>query len=205
MFSGLISQRGTVAGIVAHPGGGARLTVVAPDAIAEGVAHGDSIAINGVCLTVVAFDHETLAFDVVPETLLRSTLGQLRPGDVVNLELSLRMGDRLGGHLVYAHVDTTVEVLERREDGLGSIVRFSLPERYAPYILEKGYVCLDGVSLTVAYAAEGEFSIAMIPETAVATTLGTRRAGDRVNFELDPFARYAIEGALRYTAATRAA
>jgi riboflavin synthase len=191
MFSGLIAHRGTVARITPDPRGGVRLEISAPDAIAEGVEEKDSIAVNGVCLTVVAFDAQSVAFDVVPETLSRSALGALLPGAPVNLELSLRLGDRLGGHLVYGHVDATAAILAKEPEGQGFRLTLERPAALVPYIVEKGYVAVDGVSLTVAAVCGARFDIALIPETAARTTLGPKGPGDRVNLEIDPIARYA--------------
>lgn len=198
MFSGLIAYLGRVA--LAEPilGGGLRLRVRAREAIRDGVEPKDSIAIDGVCLTAVEVDDADVTFDVVPETVRRSTLARLRVGDGVNLELSLRLGDRLGGHLVYGHVDATVAILRDVPEGQGRRVFFERPPALAPYLVEKGYVALDGVSLTVASVERDAFSIALIPETAKRTTFGERRVGDRVNLEIDPVARYAVGAAAAY-------
>jgi riboflavin synthase len=198
MFSGLIAHLGRVASVVRDPRGGVRLRVESPEALAEGVAAKDSIAVSGVCLTVAGFDARCIEFDVVPETLARSVLGSLGAGDAVNLELSLRLGDRLGGHLVYGHVDATAPILAKVPEGQGHRLRVALPPALEPYIVEKGYVTLDGVSLTVAALGEDEFEIALIPETSARTTLGTKGGGDRVNVEIDPIARYALGAALNY-------
>jgi riboflavin synthase len=191
MFSGLIVHDGRVASLEGDARRGMTLVVESPGALAEGVAPGDSVALNGVCLTVVAFDARTMRFDVVPETVHRTGFDALRAGDRLNLELSLRLGDRLGGHLVYGHVDDNAAILAKEPEGQGFRLHVALPPALAPFIVEKGYVAVDGVSLTVASAQPGRFSIALIPETARRTTLGTKRAGDRVNLEIDPVARYA--------------
>ncbi len=198
MFSGLIAHLGTVAALVPEAQGGLRLYVIAPEAVAEGVEPKDSIAICGVCLTVVAHDEATISFDVVPETLSRSTLGTLAPGDGVNLELSLKLGDRLGGHLVYGHVDAKARIVAKDAEGQGHRLRVELPPELAPFIVEKGYVAVDGVSLTVASVRDGAFEIALIPETSNRTTLGKKECGDHVNLEVDPIARYAYAGARAY-------
>ena len=198
MFSGLIAHLGRVRALDRDPRGGVRLVIESPEAIAEGVAIKDSIAVSGVCLTVVAFDAMTMAFDVVPETLDRSALGSLVRGSVVNLELSLRLGDRLGGHLVYAHVDATAKIHDKTIEGQGHRLFVDVPETLAPYIVEKGYVAVDGISLTVASTRDGRFEIALIPETSARTTLGTKGAGDLVNLEIDPIARYALAAIARY-------
>jgi riboflavin synthase len=200
VFSGLIAHLGTIAAIVPEPAGGVRLYVIAPEAIAEGVEPKDSIAICGVCLTVVSHDDATIAFDVVPETLSRSTLGTLVPGGVVNLELSLRLGDRLGGHLVYGHVDATARIVSKEIEGQGHRLGIEIAPELAPYLVEKGYVAVDGVSLTIAAVRSDRFEIALIPETSARTTLGPKTAGDRVNLEIDPIARYALAGAQAYRA-----
>lgn len=195
MFSGLIGIDGRVAAVASDPRGGMTLTVDAPDAIAAGVALGDSIAVNGVCLTAVEFDARTIRFDVVPETVARTGFDALRAGDRLNVELSLRLGDRLGGHLVYGHVDDNTAIIAKEPEGQGFRLTVALPAALGPFIVEKGYVTIDGVSLTVASVAGDRFTIALIPETARRTTLGVKGAGDRVNVEVDPVARY-VAGAL---------
>jgi riboflavin synthase len=195
MFSGLIEHRGTVLSIEADPRGGVRLRVDAPSAVAQGIAVKDSIAINGVCLTAVAVDAGAIAFDVVPETLVRSTLGLLTPGDALNVELSLRAGDRIGGHYVYGHVDATARVDRAVPEGQGLRMFVVSPPALRPFIVEKGYVALDGVSVTIAAVDRETFAIALIPETLARTTLGARTPGTFVNVEVDPVARY-VAGAL---------
>jgi riboflavin synthase len=156
----------------------------------EAPAVKDSIAIDGVCLTATRVEGDRVAFDVVPETLARSTLGDLRVDDTVNLEYSLRVGDRMGGHFVYGHVDATAAVLARTPEGQGERVRIERPSSLAPMIVEKAFIAIDGVSLTVAAVGSDWFEIALIPETLARTTLGARPAGSRVNIEVDPLARY---------------
>jgi riboflavin synthase len=191
MFSGLVGYLGRVRHIEGDVRTGMRLVVDTADAVAEGIAVKDSIAVNGVCLTAVTVGDGTIAFDIVPETVRRSTFGALRAGDPVNLELSLRLGDRLGGHLVYGHVDATAQILDKRPEGQGHWLTIATPPSIESFIVEKGYVAVDGVSLTVASVAGGRFTIALIPETSKRTTLGTKGAGARVNLEVDPVARYA--------------
>jgi riboflavin synthase len=191
MFSGLIVYRGAVVSNDVAPSGGRTLVLDANDARGEGARVGDSIAVNGVCLTVTQIHHDRVTFDVVPETLARSTLGALSPGEETNLEYSLRVGDRMGGHFVYGHVDATAKVLARTPEGQGERVRIECPASLAPMIAEKAFIAVDGVSLTVAAAREGWFEIALIPETLQRTTLGTRPVGSQVNLEVDPLARYA--------------
>jgi riboflavin synthase len=191
MFSGLISSLGRVRRIEGDERAGMRLVIDAREATAEGIAVKDSVAVNGVCLTAVAVENGTVTFDIVPETVRRSTFSVLRANDSVNLELSLRLGDRLGGHLVYGHVDATAQILDKRPEGQGDWLTIATPPSIDSYIVEKGYVAVDGVSLTVASAGAGRFTIALIPETSKRTTLGTKGAGARVNLEVDPVARYA--------------
>jgi riboflavin synthase alpha subunit len=192
MFSGLIAHVGRVALVEQVVGGGLRLRIRAREALREGIAAKDSIAVNGVCLTVTAADDADMTFDVVPETVSRSTLASLRVGDPVNVELSLRLSDRLGGHLVYGHVDATVAIVKDRPEGQGRRLWFERPPELSRYIVEKGFVALDGVSLTVASTDGTSFSVALIPETARRTTFAERKPGDRVNLEIDPIARYAL-------------
>ena len=151
---------------------------------------------NGVCLTVVD-DGDPLVFDVVPETVSRTNLGELRSNDSVNLEASLRAGDPIGGHLVYGHVDATTVVLSKVKEGDGARMWCVTPPELAQLIAEKGSVALEGVSLTVAAVREGEFAVALIPETLAKTTLGDVEEGSSLNLETDPIARYAVH-ALKY-------
>ncbi len=192
MFSGLIAYLGRVSAVRGGAVEGISLAIEASDAIADGVVDGDSIAINGVCLTVVDHDRTTMSFDVVPESIRRAGFDALVAGDVVNVELSLRLGDRLGGHLVYGHVDANATIIAKDVEGQGHRLTIERPADIAPFIVEKGYVAVDGVSLTVAGASNGRFTIALIPETSRRTTLGMKLAGARVNLEVDPVARYAI-------------
>lgn len=200
MFSGIIDQLGTVESCASDDRGGVRLVVASPAFAGGKVMPKDSVSINGVCLTAAACIEGRVNFDVVPETLARATLGALRAGDRVNVELSLRVGDRIGGHFVYAHVDTPVSILSKVPEGQGFRLSIETPRNYERYLIEKGYVAIDGVSLTIAAVRKGFFEIALIPETAARTTLGTKTAGDRVNLEIDPIARYALGVADMYTA-----
>lgn len=191
MFSGLIVYRGLVVSNEAATGGGRTLVLDANDARGEDTQLGDSIAVNGVCLTATQVHRDRLTFDVVPETIERSTLAELRAGDATNIEYSLRVGDRMGGHFVYGHVDATAKVLARTPEGQGERIRIERPAQLAPMIAEKAFIAVDGVSLTVAAVGDGWFEIASIPETLSRTTLGARPAGSYVNLEVDPLARYA--------------
>ena len=192
MFSGLIGHSGTVQRATPLENGGLQLRLRCEDASEEEAEAKDSIAVNGVCLTATHVDHNVIDFDVVPETLARSTLGSLREGEVVNIEYSLRVGDRMGGHFVYGHVDATGEILSRTPEGQGERMRIALPSQLQPYVCEKAFISVDGVSVTVAAAADDWFELALIPETLARTTLGRRAPGDRVNLEVDPLARYAV-------------
>ena len=189
MFTGLIAHQGRVREVLRD--GGLRLRIACPTLLGEGIEPKDSIAVNGVCLTAVEVDAEGFTADVVPETLARSNLGALAPGELVNLESSLRLGDRVGGHFVYGHVDACTEIVSKDVEGQGWRVRLARPPIVAPMLVEKAFVALDGVSLTIASADDGWFEVALIPETARRTTFGSKDAGGRVNVEADPLARYA--------------
>lgn len=188
MFTGLIEEVGRVAA-VGRVGGGARLQVSTGLPFEE-IRLGDSVAVNGVCLTVVQMSSGTLSFDVSPESMDRTTFKGLRPGSFVNLERALRVGDRLGGHLVSGHVDCMAVVRERREISGNYQFSFQLPPRHARYLIEKGSVAIDGISLTVNTVSDDGFSVNIIPHTAAATTLRYRQAGDEVNIETDLIGKY---------------
>lgn len=191
MFSGLIGYRGRVAAAQLLGNGGMTLFVDCDGVKAESPDIKDSIAVNGVCLTATEIDGDRIRFDVIPETIARTNFESLKPGDWVNLEYSLRIGDRMGGHFVYGHIDAAARVLSRTPEGQGERVRIERPAALAPMIVDKAFVAVDGVSLTVAGAGEGWFELALIPETLARTTLGERQTGSYVNLEVDPMARYA--------------
>jgi riboflavin synthase len=184
MFTGLVREVGTVASMV-----NGRLTISAPET-AHGVQLGDSVAIDGVCLTVVAFDESSLSFDAVPETLSRTALGTLDQGSRVNLEPALRAGDPLGGHYVQGHVDGVGSVQSVAPEGDGSRVRFEAPAELLRYIVEKGSIAVQGTSLTVAAVDAAGFEVALIPHTLQATTLGALERDQPVNLETDVLAKY---------------
>ncbi len=191
MFTGIVQELGEVAAIT-HYGDAARLTIRGSTRDAE---LGESIAVNGVCLTVTEILDGTFTADVMGETLARSGLGQLTEGAPVNLERSVRLADRLGGHLVQGHVDATATVISRTPAGHWDQVRISLPEQISQYVVEKGSIAVDGVSLTVSALSAPEdttawFEVSLIPETLKRTTLGTRAHGDTVNLEVDVIAKY---------------
>ena len=169
--------------------GAIRLWVEGGD-LARETAIGDSVAVDGCCLTVVARDTDRMAFDAIPETLRRTTLGERSAGDRVNLELPVRPADRLGGHFVQGHVDAVTELLDRSRTGDDVVLSFGLPPPLRGQIVEKGSVALDGVSMTVVHVDPERFSVAVIPHTLAATTLGLREPGDKVNVEGDILAKY---------------
>ena len=189
MFTGIVQAVGRVR-TVEKRGADARLALDAAGLGLEDVAIGDSIAVAGVCLTVVALDASGFAFDVSPETLSRTTLGTLAAGDPVNLEKSLRLADRLGGHLVAGHVDGVGKVIAVHDDGAAQRWVFSAPLALARYIAVKGSIAIDGTSLTVNDVDGNSFGITLIPHTLAVTTFGARKAGDAVNLEVDLVARY---------------
>ncbi len=193
MFTGIVEELGEVVGLERH-GDAARLTIRGST---QGTSPGESIAVNGVCLTVTDITDGTFTADVMGETLERSGLGALIPGDPVNLEQSVRLADRLGGHLVQGHVDATATVISRTPAANWDQIRINLPGRISRYVVEKGSIAVDGISLTVsalsppgAAEAESWFEVCLIPETLKRTTLGTREPGDTVNLEVDVIAKY---------------
>ena len=188
MFTGLIEEVGRVAALK-REGGAARLVVAATFPAAD-VALGDSIAVNGACLTVTAIGGGSFSFDVSPETLDRSTLGQLAPGAAVNLERALQLSDRLGGHIVTGHIDCTAQISARRDEAGNIVFAFRLPAEHVRYVVAKGSVAIDGISLTVNEVTGDVFSVNVIPHTASRTTLEKRRPGDVVNIETDILGKY---------------
>ncbi len=187
MFTGIVEEMGIVRR-VEHAGRGARLAIQAA-AVAD-CRLGDSIAVDGACLTVTETHASGFACDVSAETLARTTLGSLRPGQPVNLERPLRLGDRLGGHLVTGHVDGLGRILARRPEEPGEMVHIQLPRTLAPLVALKGSIAVDGISLTVADLSADAFGVAVIPYTAAHTTLGRKRAGEPVNLEADLIAKH---------------
>lgn len=188
MFTGIVEGMGTVTA-VQRTGEMLRLTIAPPAALTDMVV-GDSICVNGACLTVSALGHGGFQADCSPETLERTTVGSLRPSDEVNLERALKMSDRLGGHLVTGHVDARGSVGEVTR-GAGSLeVTIKVPRELAPYLVVKGSVAVDGISLTVSEVGVDTFTVAVIPYTAENTTLGKRQAGDGVNIEVDIIGKY---------------
>ncbi|TVT49712.1 riboflavin synthase [Amycolatopsis cynarae] len=185
MFTGIVEELGEITHVEQLPSA-ARLTVRGP-LVTSDAGHGDSIAVSGVCLTVVEVSGDEFTVDVVDETLRRSRLAKIAPGDRVNLERATAVGDRLGGHIMQGHVDGTGRFLSRDENGL---TRFALPSGLARYVVEKGSIAVDGISLTVASVTNDEFTVALIPTTLELTTLGLAEPGDPVNLEVDVLAKY---------------
>ena len=200
MFTGIVEEQGRVRAITPNEGG-ARLVIEARTVL-DDAELGASIAVNGCCLTVTAFDRDSFAADAVIETLARTNLGDLAAGDPVNLERPLRFADRLGGHLVQGHVDATGTVRDRAPQPDGSeVVTIEAPDAVQRYVVHKGSVTVDGVSLTVARVDDDAFAIALIPHTLAVTTLGARSVGTRVNLEVDLVAKY-VEALVARTART---
>jgi riboflavin synthase len=189
MFTGLIETLGSVVSIE-DDGHGGKLLTLAEKRLAPQLTVGESVAVNGACLTVVQNDSESFRFQVGPETLLKTNLGELQIGDLVNLERSLRVGDRLGGHYVQGHVDAVGRIAERTIQGEWEMVRFHCPPELTRLMVAKGSVAVDGISLTLVDVAADSFSVMLIPHTLTATTLGFRKAGDAINLEADMLAKH---------------
>jgi riboflavin synthase len=187
VFTGLVQDLGTVTAVDAT-GDGVRLAVRTP--LAGELSLGDSVAVNGVCLTATALDDEQFSADVMHETLRRSSLAELAGGTQVNLELPLRAGDRLGGHVVQGHIDGLGTVRDVHEDGFARVVTIGAEPELLRYVVEKGSIAVDGISLTVAGVGDDWFSVSLIPETLERTNLGAAAAGQPVNLEVDVLAKY---------------
>ena len=201
MFTGIIEEIGEVTRLE-QSGDGVRLTLRAPLAVAD-ARHGDSIAVSGVCLTVVAQDAQTFTADVMQQTLDMSTLGALTSGAPVNIERAMPVGARLGGHVVQGHIDGTGVISDVRPGDRWQVVRVAMPPHLAPLVVDKGSIAVDGVSLTVSAVSAAEetepwFEVSLIPETLEATTLGRRAPGERVNLETDILARH-VQRMLAFT------
>lgn len=190
VFTGIISSIGVIAGTTIHQRGDLSLSISATGANLDEIKIGDSIAVAGVCLTVTAMDGQLLSADVSTETLDLTTLGMLGAGDAVNLELALKAGDALGGHLVSGHVDGRGQLVNRGSDARSERFEFEVSEHLNRYIAVKGSVCIDGVSLTVNHVDQCQFGVNLIPHTLENTTLGRLSSGDWVNIEVDVVARY---------------
>ncbi|MGW4422290.1 riboflavin synthase [Streptosporangium sp. NPDC004631] len=188
MFTGIVEELGEIAAI--EPLRDAARMSIRGGTVTGDAGHGDSIAVNGVCLTVVEVDGEVFTADVMKETLDRSSLGALRPGSRVNLERAVRADQRLGGHIVQGHVDGTGVLLSREPDEHWEVVRISLPAELNRYVVEKGSIAVDGISLTVVGVDGDGFSVSLIPTTLALTTLGAKQPGDPVNLEVDVIAKH---------------
>lgn len=188
MFTGIVEELGHVVSL-AHGPDSAVVRIRGPLVTAD-AAPGASIAVNGICLTVVELDADSFCVDVMAETLRRTCLGELTPGSPVNLERALAVGDRLGGHIVQGHVDGTGTILARQLGDRWEVVTISLPGELARYVVEKGSITVDGVSLTIAGLDDASFQVSLIPTTLALTTLGTKQVGDLVNLEVDVLAKY---------------
>lgn len=188
MFTGLVEEMGRVETVLRR--GRIVELFISASKVVEDLRVGDSIAVNGACLTATRVEPNGFWAELSPETISRTTLGQLRPGDPVNLERPLRLGDRLGGHLVLGHVDEVGVILGMREMGGSKVMSVRVSPQGMRYIVEKGSVCVDGVSLTVAAVGESSFEVALIPHTLAVTTLGLRKPGDEVNVEFDIIGKY---------------
>ncbi len=199
MFTGLVEALGTVRQLQQQVNG-SLLIIEVP--FANQLAIGESVAINGACLTVVAHDATTCQFQAGPETLKRTNLGELQAGDRVNLERSLRLNDRLGGHIVQGHIDAVGAIDERLQQGAWMTIWFRCPKPLTSQIVAKGSIAVDGVSLTVVDVEAERFSVALIPHTLAMTTLGFKKPGDNVNLETDLFAKY-VQKALQSMSGVR--
>ncbi len=188
MFTGIVEEVGLVRAIQRRKG--YQRTTVEAKRVLEDVSIGDSISIDGACHTVVEAERRSFSFESVSETLERTTLGRLKTGDRVNLERSMKLSDRLGGHLVAGHVDGMGRVLERRRWSDNMVFRIGMQAELAAYLADKGSIAVDGISLTIVSAGARDFTVTVIPHTMEATTIGERRVGDAVNLEVDLVARY---------------
>ncbi|MGY2703213.1 riboflavin synthase [Nocardioides sp. HB32] len=196
MFTGIVEELGTVAA-VEDQGDAIRLSIRATTVLAD-AGLGDSIAVNGCCLTVTTVDGDIWTADVMQETLDKTSLYGVRPGDTVNLERAVTADKRLGGHIVQGHVDGVGEVVSRTPSEHWEVVEIAMPAALSRYLVDKGSITVDGVSLTVVEAGDDRFTVSLIPETLARTTLGTRQPGDRVNLEVDVIAKY-VERLLPFT------
>lgn len=197
MFTGIVQGMATVTGC-RQSNGIMQLELALPDSHKDNLALGASIAINGTCLTITEFDAHRVCFDVIDTTLQLTNLGRLAIGDKVNFERAARIGDEIGGHLMSGHILCGATITEVSREGDNRHIRFSMPESAAPYLLPKGFVGLNGCSLTLAEVDNDSFSISLIPETLRQTTFGLLAAGDSVNLEVDPQTQAVVETVQRY-------
>lgn len=190
MFTGLVEEKGTIVSIVSVNNDSAVEIAVSTELVCQDASIGDSIAINGCCLTIIKIDASTLSFEAGSETLSRTNLGDLKPGSPVNLERALAAGQRMGGHYVSGHIDALGTVDERNDDGEWAEFWFRVPAELTRQMASKGSVAIDGISLTLVGVEDERFSVALIPHTLEVTTLGQRQIGDHVNIETDLLAKY---------------
>jgi len=195
MFTGIVQGTGEVISIA--DGGSVRRFSIKMSDLSNELEMGASVSVDGVCLTATRMDGSTVDFDAVPETLERSTLGGLDVGDSVNLERALRMGDELGGHVLSGHIMATAEVLSRTEVGEGVDMGISISSRIRPFVMEKGFIAVDGISLTVGSVRAESFDVHLIPETLERTTIGSKAEGALVNIEVDPMTQAVVETVAR--------
>jgi riboflavin synthase len=188
MFTGIVEETGAIAGVEDH-GDSLCLRIVAPT-VTQDAVHGASISVNGICLTVTEHGQEWFEADVMRETLERTSLRSLRPGDPVNLERAAKVDGRLGGHIVQGHVDGVGEIVHVNPDERWTIIGVAVPSALTRYMVEKGSITVDGVSLTIVSVHDEGFTVSLIPTTLAETTLGTRAVGDVVNIEVDVLAKY---------------
>jgi riboflavin synthase len=188
MFTGIIEELGTIKTV--NKGRESATLKIGAEKVVEGLNLGDSVAVNGVCLTIVRFDRTGFSAEVMAETLRKSNLGRLKSGDRVNLERAMRLGDRLGGHLVAGHVDATGTIKSTVREDIATVFTVEAPEDILRYIIDKGSVAIDGISLTVVDYDKKSFRVSIIPHTASQTTLGFKRSGDTVNLEADMLAKF---------------
>jgi riboflavin synthase len=188
VFTGIIEEMGTVRHLEISAAGAS--LIVAAGVVTADLKVGDSIAVSGPCLTVTAFNRESITVYVMPETLRKTTLKDCRPGQRVNLERAMALGGRLGGHLVSGHIDAVIRLVERKPEGAAVLLTFDTPENLLPYLVQKGSVALDGVSLTVIEVKNSRFTVGVIPHTGQDTTLGLMEVGSSVNLEVDLIGKY---------------
>ncbi|MFO8100863.1 MAG: riboflavin synthase [Dehalococcoidia bacterium] len=184
MFTGIIEETGTVKSI------GQNRLLISARKVLEGTSLGDSIAVNGACLTVVEMNNDSFSIEIMPETMRRTSLGDLRPGDPVNLERALALGSRMGGHFVQGHVDGTGKVISLIPEGKAVLMKISAPDQVMRYVVEKGFIAVEGISLTVTSCEASAFTISLVTFTREHTTLGSKKPGDSVNLEIDIIAKY---------------
>ena len=195
MFTGIVQRTGEVTSIA--DGDSVRRFSIKMSGLSDELEMGASVSVDGVCLTATGMDGSTVDFDAVPETLERSTLGGLDVGDSVNLERALRMGDELGGHVLSGHIMATAEVLSHTEVGEGVDMGITIPSGIRPFVMEKGFIAVDGISLTVGSVRAESFDVHLIPETLERTTIGSKAEGALVNIEVDPMTQAVVETVAR--------